>query len=54
MQAALEEQERIEVPIIPWPRAPKRLVRVSAQIYNDEGQYRRLGERLRTYLDQGV
>ncbi len=33
----------IEVPIVPFPKWPKRLVRISAQIYNDPEDYRRLG-----------
>jgi isopenicillin-N epimerase len=36
----------IEVPIMSWPSAPRRLVRVSAQLYNDRDQYRRLAEAL--------
>jgi isopenicillin-N epimerase len=32
----------IEVPVIPWPAPPRRLVRVSAQLYNDLDEYRRL------------
>jgi isopenicillin-N epimerase len=34
----------IEVPIIPWPAPPHRLIRISAQIYNRPEQYERLGE----------
>lgn len=37
----------IEVPVVPWPRRPCRLVRISAQIYNEMGEYARLGEALR-------
>lgn len=33
----------IEVPIIPWPGPPRRLVRVSAQLYNTPAQYEALG-----------
>jgi isopenicillin-N epimerase len=48
----LFEQDHIEVPVYPWPHtradeAPKRrLLRVSAQIYNDDGDYDRLIEAL--------
>ncbi len=42
LQSALLRRFRIEVPIIPWPAPPSRLVRVSAQIYNRPEQYRRL------------
>lgn len=30
------------VPIVPWPAPPRRLVRVSAQIYNRKREYVRL------------
>jgi isopenicillin-N epimerase len=50
LQEALMARFRIEVPIVPWPRHPHRLVRISAQLYNDLAQYRRLGEALRTLL----
>jgi isopenicillin-N epimerase len=38
----LAERHRIEVPVFPWPRAPHRLIRVSAQLHNDISQYQRL------------
>ena len=34
----------IEVPIIPWPASPHRLVRISAQLYNDVTDYEKLAE----------
>jgi isopenicillin-N epimerase len=37
----------IEVPVIPWPAFPKRLLRVSAQLYNDRAQYQLLAAALR-------
>ena len=40
----------IEVPIVPWPRPPRRLVRVSAQAYNEAAEYRRLAAALRDLL----
>ena len=46
----LRDEYGIEVPIIPWPAAPKRLIRVSAQLYNSRGQYERLGSALREEL----
>ncbi len=39
---------RIEVPVIPWPAPPKRLLRISAQLYNVPAHYDRLAEALRT------
>lgn len=38
LQTALFHQ-KIEVPIIPWPRSPHRLIRISAQIYNSQADY---------------
>jgi isopenicillin-N epimerase len=48
LRAALFNEERVEVPVYPWPHtaadvAPKRrLLRVSAQIYNEPSDYDRL------------
>ena len=36
----------IEVPIMSWPAAPRRLIRVSAQLYNTRDHYTRLAEAL--------
>ena len=38
-QDELLARQRIEVPIIPWPAPPKRLLRISAQLYNSGPQY---------------
>lgn len=46
LQKALYEKHRIEVPIMIFPSAPKKLVRVAAQIYNDEAQIQRLAAAL--------
>jgi isopenicillin-N epimerase len=50
LQDELLEKFGIEVPIIPWPAPPKRLVRVSGQVYNRDGDYEALGRALRTLL----
>jgi isopenicillin-N epimerase len=42
LQEALLDRYGIEVPIIPWPCHPHRLVRVSAQRYNRIGDYEKL------------
>ena len=44
LQDALRSQFNIEAPIIPWPAPPKRLLRISAQLYNSLGQYEFLAE----------
>lgn len=36
--------QNIEVPAMPWPRHPKRLLRISAQLYNDIGDYEKLAD----------
>ena len=42
LQDWLLEKHRIEVPIIPWPAHPQRVLRISAQLYNSLGQYEQL------------
>jgi isopenicillin-N epimerase len=50
LQDELLERFSIEVPVVPWPRPPKRLIRVSAQAYNDASEYRKLAEALTVLL----
>jgi isopenicillin-N epimerase len=50
LQARLFDDWRIEVPVISWPAAPRRLVRISAQLYNRREEYERLAEALRKEL----
>src|SRR5438552_3152003 len=47
LQDVLPGRYRIEVPIVPWPAPPKRLVRVSCQAYNARDDYERLATALR-------
>ena len=54
LQEALMARYSIEVPIVPWPKHPSRLVRVSAQLYNHLDQYRLLGGALVTLLGEEV
>lgn len=42
LQDALREEAGIEVPIVPWPAAPRRLIRISAAAYNVSADYERL------------
>jgi isopenicillin-N epimerase len=44
LQERLFSEFKIEVPVIPWPAPPERLLRVSAQLYNSLPQYQRLAE----------
>ena len=41
LQDELFHRYRVEVPIVPWPAPPKRLVRTSSQLYNsrEQGQF---------------
>jgi len=50
LQARLFAGHGIEVPIMRWPAPPRRLVRVSAQLYNRTEQYVRLADVLRKEL----
>lgn len=42
LQDRLLREHGIEVPVIPWPAPPKRLLRISAQLHNSLPQYERL------------
>ena len=44
----------IEVPIVPWPHPPNRVLRVSAAIYNVFDEYEKLAGALRECLSGGV
>jgi isopenicillin-N epimerase len=46
LQLRLLQEHRIEVPIFSWPAPPRRLLRVSAQLYNSLEQYERLADAL--------
>jgi isopenicillin-N epimerase len=46
IQGRLFEGWGIEVPIMRWPAAPRRLLRISAQLYNTPDQYARLADAL--------
>src|SRR5207248_11664865 len=48
LQDALLFEDKIEVPIVPWPQPPKRLVRISAALYNTLEDYERLARALVT------
>ncbi len=50
LTAVLRGTWSIEVSVFVWPAPPGRLVRISAQAYNQPDQYRRLGEALRVEL----
>jgi isopenicillin-N epimerase len=50
LHTALFEREGIEVPVMPWPHPPHRLVRISAQAYNDVRQYETLAAALPRHL----
>jgi len=50
LQDALLFAEGIEVPVMPWPAIPHRLLRISAQAYNHLQQYQALAEALPRHL----
>jgi isopenicillin-N epimerase len=49
-QDQLLARHGIEVPVILWPGFPRRLLRISAQLYNSPAQWRRLAGALREIL----
>ena len=51
-QASLIEKQNIEVPVITWPNHPKRVVRISAQLYNSLSQYKLLADALKGLCDE--
>ncbi|HYB42908.1 MAG TPA: aminotransferase class V-fold PLP-dependent enzyme [Candidatus Methylomirabilis sp.] len=50
LQRRLFDVWGIEVPVISWPAAPRRLLRISAQLYNDREQYAALARALAAEL----
>jgi isopenicillin-N epimerase len=50
LQGRLFGAHGIEVPIMRWPAPPRRLIRVSCQLYNRTEQYARLADALRKEL----
>lgn len=46
LQDKLRVDYSVEVPVIPWPAPPKRLLRISAQLYNSLPQYELLAKAL--------
>jgi isopenicillin-N epimerase len=46
LQSELLQRWAIEVPVIPWPRPPQRLIRISAQLYNRPADYEKLSRAL--------
>ena len=53
LQERLLRRYGIEVPIIPWPCPPHRLLRISAHLYNSLRQYELLAEALTSELHPG-
>jgi isopenicillin-N epimerase len=51
LHVALYERHGIEIPVFPWPAPPRRLIRLSAQLYNRREQYERLARVLRAELN---
>jgi isopenicillin-N epimerase len=46
----LRERHRFEVPVMVWPTASSRLLRISAGPYNELAHYERLAEAIRAEL----
>jgi isopenicillin-N epimerase len=50
LQRELLLRHGVEVPVLTWPAPPRRWLRISAQIYNELGEYQKLAAALRTEL----
>ncbi|HLL03661.1 MAG TPA: aminotransferase class V-fold PLP-dependent enzyme [Myxococcaceae bacterium] len=50
LQDRLFYEHHIEVPIVAWPQAPRRHLRLSAQVYNTHTEYQALAEALEALL----
>jgi isopenicillin-N epimerase len=50
LQDELLSRHGIEVPVIPWPKPPHRVLRISAQLYNSRPQYEALAQALTKVL----
>lgn len=46
LQDRLFREYGIEVPVVSWPGPPRRLIRISAHLYNEESDYQKLAEAL--------
>lgn len=53
LQSELLDRHGYEVLVCPWPNSPRRVLRVSAQLYNTADDYRRLANQLRQHLALG-
>ena len=51
LQRAIFDQHRVEVPIFVFPEHPRRLVRISAQLYNSREQIELLARALCAELE---
>jgi len=51
LQEELFEHHAIEVQLTPWPAPPRRLIRISAQLYNSVEQFEYLADVLKEILD---
>jgi isopenicillin-N epimerase len=50
LQKAIYEKHRVEAPVMLFPALPRQLIRIAAQIYNDEAQVHVLAKALRAEL----
>ncbi len=50
LMGALRDRHGIEVPVFTWPAPPDRVLRISAHLYNQPGDYDRLAEALAAEL----
>ncbi len=52
VQDRLLFESNVEVPVVPWPKPPSRVLRISAQLYNEIDEYKKVASALTRFLSE--